>query len=308
MTLVNEHGADVLRLWVASHDYQDDIPFSPDIFARVADSYRSIRNTLRILLGNLAGFDPATHAVPPERWTALDAYLDLRYQALVREVLAAYRDYQYSQVYQAVNCFCAVELSALYVDVLKDRMYCDAPDSPRRRAAQTVMQRVFDGLVKLLAPILAFTAEEAFGFTGRAGSVHLELFPPTEPSPASEANAARWKAILELRSRVNEKLEEARRDKRIGKSLEARVEIAGVRPEEIGETAETLEELFIVSSVVFSPGGDAETITVTRAEDHGFGKCVRCWRFYPAVQLGTNTDHSDLCPRCTQAVLSCEAR
>jgi isoleucyl-tRNA synthetase len=303
MTLVNEHGADVLRLWVASQDYQDDIPFSHDIFARVADSYRSIRNTLRILLGNLADFDAARDTVAPEKLTGLDLYIDARFQELVREVLAAYRAYQYSQVYQAVNRFCAVELSALYVDVLKDRLYCDAPDSPRRRAAQTVMHRVLDGLVKLLAPILPFTAEEAFGFAGRTGSVHLELFPTETSATESDAVTARWKPILDLRSRVNEKLEEARRAKAIGKSLEARVEIAGVRPEELGETPETLEELFIVSSVALRPEADAETITVTRAEDHGHRKCVRCWRYYPPEKIGTRTDHPELCERCTEAVV-----
>jgi len=302
MTLVNEQGADVLRLWVASQDYQDDIPFSHDIFARVADAYRSIRNTLRILLGNLADFDAARDAVAPEKLTGLDLYIDARFQALVREVLAAYRTYQYSQVYQVVNRFCAVELSSLYVDVLKDRLYCDAPASPRRRAAQTVLHRVFDGLVKLLAPILAFTAEEAFGFAGRAGSVHLELFPKETNVAESDAITARWKSILDLRSRVNEKLEEARRAKAIGKSLEARVEIAGVRPEELGETPETLEELFIVSSVALRSEGDTETITVTRAEDHGHRKCVRCWRYYPPETIGQKPDHPELCERCTGAV------
>jgi isoleucyl-tRNA synthetase len=308
MTLVKEHGADVLRLWVASQDYQDDIPFSHDIFARVADSYRSIRNTLRILLGNLADFDAAKDAVAPDQWTGLDSYIDARYQALVREVRTAYRDYQYAQVYQAVNRFCAVELSALYVDVLKDRMYCDAPGSTRRRAAQTVIHRVLDGLVKLLAPILAFTAEEAFAFTGRAGSVHLELFPPDAHAKEHETSTARWKSILDLRSRVNEKLEEARRAKSIGKSLEARVEISGVRAEDIGESPEALEELFIVSNVAIRSEGDAEAITVTRAEDHGFKKCIRCWRFYPPEQLGLQANHLELCPRCTEAVLRCEAQ
>jgi isoleucyl-tRNA synthetase len=303
MTLVNEHGADVLRLWVASQDYQDDIPFSQDIFARVADSYRSIRNTLRILLGNLADFDAARDAVAPEKLTGLDLYIDARFHALVREVLAAYRAYQYSQVYQAVNRFCAVELSALYVDVLKDRLYCDAPANPRRRAAQTVMHRVLDGLVKLLAPILPFTTEEAFGFAGSTGSVHLELFPTETNAVESDAITARWKPILDLRSRVNEKLEEARRAKAIGKSLEARVEIAGVRPEELGETLETLEELFIVASVALRPEADVESITVTRAEDHGHRKCVRCWRYYPPEKIGTQTDHPELCERCTGAVL-----
>jgi isoleucyl-tRNA synthetase len=308
MTLVKEHGADVLRLWVASQDYQDDIPFSQDIFARVADSYRSIRNTLRILLGNLADFDAAKDAVAPENWTGLDAYIHARYQTLVRDVLAAYHGYQYSQVYQLVNRFCAVELSALYVDVLKDRMYCDAPDSVRRRAAQTVMHRVLEGLLKLLAPILAFTAEEAFAFTGRISSVHLELFPKEEPASAHDKVTAKWKSILDLRSHVNEKLEEARREKRIGKSLEARVEISGARLEDMGETPELLEELFIVSSVAFTSQGDTEQITVTRAEEHGHKKCVRCWRFYPPEQIGSDADHPEICTRCTQVVLRCEAQ
>jgi isoleucyl-tRNA synthetase len=308
MTLVNEHGADVLRLWVASQDYQDDIPFSHDIFARVADAYRSIRNTLRILLGNLADFDPAKDAVPPADWTGLDAYIDARYQVLVREVRVAYRGYQYSQVYQAITKFCAVELSALYVDVLKDRLYCDAPATPRRRAAQSVMHRVLDGLVKLLAPILAFTAEETFGYLGRTSSVHLELF-PAEVAPAkSNAFLARWKLVLELRSRVNEKLEEARRAKKIGKSLEARVKVSGISPELVTASDEAkmdpaaLAELFIVSDIEFHAEGDRELIEIARAEEHGYGKCIRCWRYYPTAGLGTDSRHPELCERCTEAV------
>jgi isoleucyl-tRNA synthetase len=300
MTLVNEHGADVLRLWVASQDYQDDIPFSNDIFARVADSYRSIRNTLRILLGNLADFDAAKDAVPAEQWTGLDRYLHARFSQLVREVLKSYAAYQFSQVYQAVNRFCAVELSALYVDVLKDRLYCDAQTSPRRRAAQTVIHEVVTGLVRLLAPILAFTAEEASAFAGGQGSVHLELFP--EPAPLDEPALKNGARLLELRSRVNEKLEEARRDKRIGKSLEARVEISGI--DLSPDAGADLEELFIVSSVAIQPGGNSETITVSRAEDHGLGKCIRCWRYYPPEQMGTQSEHPELCGRCTGVVLN----
>ena len=302
MTLVNEHGADVLRLWVASQDYQDDIPFSNDIFARVADSYRSIRNTLRILLGNLADFDATKDAVPRDQWTELDAYIHARYQELVRDVLKSYTAYQFSQVYQAVNRFCAVELSALYVDVLKDRMYCDAKNGPRRRAAQTVIHRVLDGLVRLLAPILSFTAEEAAGFTGSEKSVHIQLFPQEETAAGGKSIVERWQKLLELRSRVNEKLEEARRDKRIGKSLEARVEIAGPLAD-LPDLA-LLEELFIVSSVSLKPGDGPEIITVTRAEEHGFGKCIRCWRFYPAVQMGQQTGHPELCERCANVVLN----
>jgi isoleucyl-tRNA synthetase len=185
--------------------------------------------------------------------------------------------------------------------VLKDRLYCDAPAAPRRRAAQTVMHRVLDGLVKLLAPILAFTAEETFGYLGRSGSVHLELFPAETAPDEGEAIVARWKPLLDLRSRVNEKLEEARRAKSIGKSLEARVEITGIDPAKLGEPAGALAELFIVSSVVLREGG-AESITVTRAQDHDHGKCIRCWRYYPTAELGTQAAHPELCKRCTEAV------
>ena len=302
LSLVQEHGADVIRMWVSSQDYQGEIPFSNDIFARVADAYRSVRNTLRILLGNLAGYDPARDAVAPDAIAGLDAYVLARYQALVREVLAAYRAYDYPQVYQAITKFCAVDLSALYVDVLKDRLYCDSPASVRRRASQTVMHRILDGLVRLLAPVLAFTAEEAFGFLGGKNSIHLELFPDEKPAPEAEARLARWKAILALRSRVNEKLEEARRAKRIGKSLEALVAISGVDPTALGEPPAVLAELFIVSRVDLRAEGDAETITVTRADEHGDGKCLRCWRYYPPTEIGTHPQHPDLCVRCSEAV------
>jgi isoleucyl-tRNA synthetase len=299
MTLVNEHGADVLRLWVASQDYQDDIPFSHDIFARVADSYRSIRNTLRILLGNLADFDAAKNAAPREQWTGLDRYVYDSFSQLNVYVQGCYERYDFAQVYQALNKFCAVELSALYVDVLKDRLYCNAANDPARRAAQTVLHLVLEGLVKLLAPALPFTAEEAWKFLGHETSVHTELFPKTE-EPASPGP---WKELLRLRGAVNEKLEAARRDKVIGKSLEARVEIAtaaafgnGYRP-----TTDELEELFIVSQVVLTTGGGEERITVTRAEEHGAKKCVRCWKYWDVV--GSDPRHPELCERCTGVVL-----
>ncbi len=303
MTLVNEHGADVLRLWVASQDYQDDIPFSNDIFARVADTYRSIRNTLRILLGNLADFDAAKDTVPRENWTELDRYIDARYEDLVREVAKQYAAYQFSQVYQAVNRFCAVELSALYVDVLKDRMYCDARNGERRRAAQTVMHHVLEGLVKMLAPILPFTAEETWGFLGRTRSIHTELMPVAENL---DAIVARWSALLKIRIQVNEKLEEARRNKVIGKSLEARVEIATRHPELVEGLvqASLLEELFIVSKVIVKPTEGEEQIAVARAEDHGAKKCIRCWKYWDVV--GTDPAHPELCERCTKVVLNFE--
>ena len=296
MSLVNEHGADVLRLWVASQDYQDDIPFSHDILARVADTYRSIRNTLRILLGNLADFDPDTSKVPLELWTPLDRSVYGSYLDLVTECLESYEKYQFSQVYQAVNRFCAVELSSLYVDVLKDRMYCDAKEAAPRLAAQTVMHEIFNGLVGLLAPLIPFTADEAWRFSGQKGSIHQGHLPRKTQDVSEEI-----KALLPLRSKVNEKLEEARREKKIGKSLEAHVVIA-TKELPPGTSTVTLEELFIVSKVIVKPTDGEENITVTRAEDHGMKKCVRCWKYWDHV--GSNGEHPELCDRCTNVVVN----
>jgi isoleucyl-tRNA synthetase len=310
MSLVNEHGADVLRLWVASQDYQDDIPFSHDILARVADTYRSIRNTLRILLGNLADFDPAKDAVKPQHWTHLDRYAYNRYVILDQELKHWYENYQFPLVYQAINRFCTVELSSFYVDVLKDRLYCDSKNEPRRRAAQTVMNFIVEGLVRFLAPLLPFTSEETWKNLGRPTSVHFEMFARNNSDPYISAlqTLRDWGTLplvpfFKIRSRVNEKLEEARREKKIGKSLEARVEITTNHPELVEGSVPSadLEELFIVSKVIVKPTDGEETITVTRAEDHGMKKCVRCWKYWDHV--GSDPQHPELCGRCTKVVL-----
>ncbi|HUB68519.1 MAG TPA: isoleucine--tRNA ligase [Candidatus Methylacidiphilales bacterium] len=307
MTLVNEHGADVLRLWVASQDYQDDIPFSHDIFARVADTYRSIRNTLRILLGNLHDFDPGKDAVPPEKWTELDRYIHRSYRALVMTCVDGFAKCLFLSAYHNINRFCTTDLSALYVDVLKDRLYCNAKNDLARRSAQTVMHEILTGLTTLLAPLAPFTAEETWRALGHVNSVHLEKFPSVShefDTPFGQ----RWARLREHRSTVNEKLEEARRDKKIGKSLEARVEIATRHPELTADRGSegsvqpsVLEELFIVSKVIIKPTNGEEKITVTRAEDHGMKKCVRCWKYYD--HLGNDSRHSELCDRCTKVVV-----
>ncbi|HEX4139221.1 MAG TPA: isoleucine--tRNA ligase, partial [Candidatus Methylacidiphilales bacterium] len=308
LSLIKQHGADVIRLWVASQDFQGDITVSQEIFARSADVYRSIRNTLRILLGNLHDFDPRTDAVAARN--VIDDYYDFRFRALAREVQDAYARYDFSQVYHLINRFCAVDLSAQYVDLLKDRLYCGERAGQERRSAQTTLHLILDGLVRLLAPLIPFTAEEAWQFGGKAGSIHVQegLVAQPQASPVPEPgksaiDPAFWSSLLELRSRINEKLEEARRDKKIGKSLEARVEIASRFPKlaEGSLPPAVLEELFIVSKVVITRD-EVETITVTRAEDHGMKKCVRCWKYWDHV--GSHADHPELCDRCTKVVLN----
>ncbi|MDX6767820.1 MAG: isoleucine--tRNA ligase [Candidatus Methylacidiphilales bacterium] len=315
-TLVGEYGADVLRLWVASQDYTNDVPFSKNILSRVADTYRSVRNTLRILLANLDGFDPALHSIAVKDLDEIDLYLFDRLQEVVAAVRKAYDDYEFYQAYQAINRFCAVDLSAFYVDVLKDRMYCDPDGGARRRSSQTVMHAVLDTLCRLLAPITPFTAEEAWQFmaSNRSGewqtaglvrdSVHLQDFPVAHKPVLPEGFVARWEKILALRSAANEKLEALRREKIIGKNLEAALEVSasGFSPSD----AALLAEVCLVSEVNLLAGEAKEkeqgqgTMEVV-AMRHPGRKCVRCWKFFP--ELGSHPEHPELCPRCTGAVV-----
>ena len=176
---VNKHGADIVRLWVSSVNFTDEVPFGEEMFARLAETYRRLRNTLRILLGNLADFDAARPAAEAE-FTFVDRWIMHRLQEVVATCRDAYAAFEFHKVYHTLNQFCAVDLSSLYVDITKDRMYCDRPDSPRRRATQTVMAHVFDALCRLLAPMCPFTAEEAWKHAGREGSVHPGAFPGRE--------------------------------------------------------------------------------------------------------------------------------
>src|SRR5438552_2877887 len=178
---VSEHGADLVRLWASSIDYTADVPFSEEIFTRLGDTYRRIRNTLRILLGNLYDFsadpDRGGLASTMPATTLVDRWVLERLNDVIADCRSAYEAFEFHKVYHALNQFCAVDLSSLYIDITKDRMYCDAADSVRRRAAQTVMHEIFGALCQLLAPVLAFTAEEAWRHSGLGGSVHLQEFP-----------------------------------------------------------------------------------------------------------------------------------
>jgi len=306
-SFVEKFGADILRLWVASQDYRDDVPFSEEIFKIVSDTYRSFRNTLRILLANLYDFDPARDCVPDADLSGIDLYMRTRLQDVIRQSIAAYNSYEFHQVYHVINRFCAVDLSALYVDVTKDRMYCDAPSSLRRRATQTVMYETFETLSLLLAPLLPFTAEEAWQYfqDGRDGataegrllrpSVHLAQFPQPRETGNTAELSARWEKILLLRSQVNEHLEKARQQKEIGKSLEAEVHLQG-SGFTVGDRT-LLEEVLNVSKVVLTDG--AAEIAVRRADG---AKCVRCWKYFD--ELGSHPEHPEICPRCTEAVLA----
>ncbi len=290
MSFVNKYGADILRLWVASQDYRDDVPFSEEIFTRVTDTYRTIRNTLRVLLGNLNGYT-ADQAVPESEWTSVDRYLYEKLQLLVQEVKASYEKYEFHQVYHAINRFCAVDLSALYVDVLKDRMYCDDVRSVQRRASQTVIYQVVDHLVRLLAPVMPFTSEETWLALGNKESIHLQLFP--QEKPVDGALLAHWEKLLQLRSLANESLEKARQQKLIGKNIEAQATI--VSPDFTEADRAVIEELLIVSKASFQKG-ETTSITVEVAEGK---RCLRCWK---SGSVGSSASHPELCERCTKVL------
>ena len=297
---VGKFGADIVRLWVSSVDWKDDVPFSDKLFQQNAEAYRRLRNTLRILLANLHDYDAPRDAVPDAAFTLVDRWILERLHGLIRECVEAYDRYDFRRVFAAVNQFCAVDLSALYVDITKDRLYCDATDSPRRRATQTAMARILDSLTRLLAPILAFTAEEAWESAGHKDSVHLETFPVPDPAFAGNEATLIVEELLNARTAVQVEIEKLRQAKIIGSNLEARVVLlapeGSVATPALADPA-VLEEFLIVSDleVKITPGGWAATATASERP-----RCARCWRHEESV--GRNPAHPDLCQRCDDAV------
>jgi isoleucyl-tRNA synthetase len=301
---VAKHGADILRLWVSSINYTDDVPFSEEMFIRLGDTYRRIRNTLRILLGNLHDFDGA--AVYDRRSngdrrsqtaaTLVDRWILDRLENVIAECRAAYAAYEFHKVYHTLNQFCAVDLSSLYIDITKDRMYCDAPDSPRRRATQVAMDRIFDALCRLLAPILVFTAEEAWGYLDGSTSVHVQRFSEETPALRDPDAHQRIEQLLHLRGAIGQAVERARQEKLIGNALEAAVTLTCDEAIVGGIPKEQLEEFFILSDLTLQPGKEvAASISKTPHQ-----KCARCWRHRPSV--GKSSTHPDLCDRCEAVV------
>jgi isoleucyl-tRNA synthetase len=297
---VSRHGADLLRLWASSIDYTDDVPFSEEMFTRLGDTYRRIRNTLRILLGNLYDFpvagvgDPGPRSTPAAT-TLIDRWILERLDEVIGDCRAAYEKFEFHKVYHTLNQFCAVDLSSLYIDITKDRMYCDAADSARRRATQIVMHEIFDALCRLLAPILTFTAEEAWRYS-EGDSVHLEEFP--QPQDRHNEASAQVAELLRLRSVIGQAIERARQEKLIGNTLEARVVLNSNSDVTEKIDKEELEEFFIVSDLTIHQAKEA-SVSVTKAP---YKKCARCWRHRPTVD--TSKAHPDLCDRCESVVVA----
>src|SRR4051812_8307726 len=304
---VGRHGADLVRLWASSINYTDDVPFSEEMFTRLGDTYRRIRNTLRILLGNQGGvlskppqFDAAAdgglESAAPWSFTLIDRWILDRLENVIAECRAAYAAYEFHKVYHILNHFCAVDLSSLYVDITKDRMYCDALDSPRRRATQEAMRRIFDALCRLLAPILVFTAEEAWGYVGGSNSVHVQTFPDESPEFRNPEAHDQITRLLDLRAVIGQAVERARQEKLIGNALEAAVTLACDETTISAVPKEELEEFFILSDLTLESAKEpAASICKTTHQ-----KCARCWRHRPTV--GKSAVHPELCDRCDAVV------
>jgi isoleucyl-tRNA synthetase len=302
-TIVKKYGAELLRLWTASVDFTEDVRFSETIVDRLVEAYRKLRNTLRYALGNLHNFDPVRDSVPVEGMLDIDRWILARTEDLIRRCRAWYDALEFHKVYRAIYDFATTDLSALYFDVLKDRLYTSATRCHARRSGQTALYRIHYALVRLIAPLLAFTAEEAWSFTskpaGAADSVHLMLLPdPEEVSPGLDATKlAEWNALIEIRGEVLKALEDARQAKLIGTSLEARVRLP--TSDLLARHADDLPALFIVSQVSLEEkrGTGEPGIVVERANG---AKCERCWKYSTAV--GDDAEFPTVCEHCSRAL------
>ena len=313
--VIKKWGAEILRLWVSGEDYRDDIRISQTILQQLTEAYRRIRNTCRFLLGNVADFRSSEEAVPLKDLEELDRWALLQTQRVITRVRRAYEHFDFHVVYHTLYQFCTNELSAFYLDILKDRLYTSATKSQERRSAQTTLLIILKALVGLMAPILSFTAEEVWSCLPSeekgAESVHLTQFPVFDPSLLDEELDQRWKTLLSIRAEVTKALEQARRSQLIGHPLDARVVL--YLPESLASTVtrydDFLATLFIVSQVEIASGpasgkGFISTevpsleIEIQKAKGE---KCERCWNY--RTDVGSLPDHPTICSRCHQAIL-----
>ena len=301
--ITERYGAELLRLWAAAEDYRDDIRISGEILDRLVEAYRRIRNTWRFMLGNLYDFDPKD-GLPYGELQEIDRWILHRFMVLVKRVREAYEAFTFHTTYHSVHNFCVVDLSALYLDILKERLYVSSPTSPKRRSSQTALYLILKGMVRLMAPILSFTAEEAWSHLpkeeGDPESVHLASFPEVEEALMDGGLEERWSRLLEVREQVTKALEGARQRKEIGHSLDARVSIRA--PGELiaflRTFGEELREIFIVSQVELQEVSQG-VLQVHVAKARG-KKCARCWVYHEEV--GRSEEHPEICPRCLEVI------
>ena len=309
--LIKDFGADIVRLWAASSDYHADVRCSKEIFKQIAQNYLKFRNTARYCLGNLADFDPNTDMVPAENLEELDKWVLTKLDGLVKLCRKSYDGYEFHVVTHAINDFCVVELSSFYLDILKDRLYCEEQAGLRRRSAQTALYLILDAMAKVFAPILAFTCDEIWQSMPHLDSddkrnVLLNQMPQDFSGYMLDEEAMqKWNVVMKLRQDVNGVLEKARKDGRIGKALEAHVTLASDDAALVSACAQlNLAEICIVSAVDWcaaEEGAEVGTgvnfpgLTIGVSEAKG-AKCPRCWMH------SENANEEGLCPRCAAVV------
>jgi isoleucyl-tRNA synthetase len=315
--IIKKYGAEILRLWVSSEDYRDDIKISDEILKQLSDAYRKIRNTMRFFLGNLYDFNPATDRVTYKDMEELDRWALHQFELLKRKAIKAYADFDFHIVFHGLHQFCGVTMSAFYLDIIKDRLYTALPGSLERRAAQTVLYDILAGLLCIMAPVMNFTAAEAWEHLPSAGGdeqrkaheVFLQEFPAENAEAIDSELDRKWKRFLEVRSEITKALEGARRDKVIGHPLEAKVMVKaiGSLAEFLADKWDTLKMISIVSELSQAEvlEGDIYTseelpeLQVSILPASG-GKCERCW--LRSETVGDAADHPELCSRCTSVV------
>ncbi len=305
--VIKDSGAEILRLWCASSNYFDDMRCSPEILQRVTDGYRKLRNTARFALGNLHGFDPVRDKVADDELLEIDRWALAELDLVIGKVRAAYEDYEFHTVYHTLYNFATVTLSARYFDIIKDRLYTFAPRNPSRRSAQTALYQIADALSRMLAPILAFTADEIWenlpvsASEERLASIHLNTLPRPSGSGNDEL-LSRWARLFEVREDVLRALEEARIAKRIGSSLEAKVEIfaAGNAYDLLQSYRDDLRYLFIVSQVEVHPSDEGASGVVIKVQPAEGQKCERCWNY--STRIGESSRYPSVCERCVAAL------
>ncbi len=317
--VIEKYGAEILRLWVCSENYQDDIKVSDEILKQVSDSYRKIRNTIRYFLGNLHDFDPEKNRVAISEMQELDRWALARFEEFRAKVVDCYEKYEFHTIYQALNYFCAITMSAFYLDIIKDRLYVEGTDSQARRASQTVLYDILTGLLKLMSPILVFTASDAWNALYNINendplderSIFFAAFPEPVDALFDDATEKKWQKILKVRSEMTKALEIARRDKIIGHSLEAEVVVGceGELADFIKQEWDLLKEIAIISAmteknaeesyenVYVSEEVEGLTIAVKLAAGQ---KCERCW--IRSTTVGESAEHPEICDRCVTVV------
>jgi len=307
---IAKYGAEILRLWVAAEDYTDDIRISEEILKRLMEAYRRIRNTSRFIMGNLYDFKVDEDSVPCEQMTVMDQWALHRLQEIIKRVTEAYERHQFHVVFYTLYNYCTVDLSALYLDVLKDRLYTNKAASVTRRSGQTAMFIILNAMTRLLAPILTFTSEEVWAalpaWQGKEESVHLVQFPQVDEKYFNPFLGERWKAMIDAKAEITKAIEQARKEKVIGHSLDARVSISA--PDKMralmAAHLEDMRALLIVSQLqlvdekdIVKPYQSEELKGLVVGVEKARGvKCERCWIYEESV--GASTEHPTVCGRC----------